>query len=157
MVFHIHNTIQSFIMRVIISNGSCCETEEWDDVVSCSDVYAIKKRVSERKKISLSSIHIVAPSIDKASADKASADKADSSQPTPIYIKIVPDRCATCFQRYAKIIGDCRYCKLKYCSSHRLPEVHHCPEMEACRSASHTRNTESLLKNKCVSSTVSGT
>jgi len=148
MVFHIHNTIQSFIMRVIISNGNCCETEEWDDVVSCSDVYAIKKRVSERKKISLSSIHIVDGSTNKASAD--------ISQPTPIYIKIVPDRCATCFQRYAKIIGDCRYCKLKYCSSHRLPEVHHCPEMEACRSASHTRNTESLLKNKCVSSTVTG-
>ena len=143
MVFHIH-TIQSFIMRVIISNGSSSETEEWNDDVSSA--YAIKKRVSERKKILLSSIHIVDPPADNVSITLL--------QPTPIHIKIVPDRCATCFQRYAKIIGDCRYCKLKYCSSHRLPEVHHCPEMETCRNVSHARNTQSLMKNKCVSSTV---
>ena len=37
-----------------------------------------------------------------------------------------------CNQQAAMIIGDCKYCKLKYCGKHRLPEAHSCSGMQVC-------------------------
>ena len=39
---------------------------------------------------------------------------------------IMPKSCCAfgdCKERCAPIIGDCKYCKAKYCAIHRLPEV----------------------------------
>lgn len=55
-----------------------------------------------------------------------------------------------CNGRPAPIIGDCKYCKGKYCSIHRLPESHCCSEMSACKSKSHSILSERLLSEKCV-------
>jgi predicted nucleic acid binding AN1-type Zn finger protein len=61
-------------------------------------------------------------------------------------------KCAVngCTDRAAKIIGDCRYCDLSYCSTHRLPESHHCDNISTCRQESYDRNSTKLLGEKCV-------
>ncbi|KNC73937.1 hypothetical protein SARC_13504 [Sphaeroforma arctica JP610] len=61
-------------------------------------------------------------------------------------------RCALedCNERQAPIIGDCRFCVMKYCKSHRLPEMHDCKEMESCRQAAFDRNAKSVLNGQCV-------
>ena len=51
-----------------------------------------------------------------------------------------------CTQQYAMIIGDCKFCKLKYCGKHRLPEAHLCPNMSSCREAHFERNKEKVMR-----------
>lgn len=55
-----------------------------------------------------------------------------------------------CTDRIAKIIGDCRYCKLRFCAKHRLPESHQCSDISTCRQESFERNSSKLLDEKCV-------
>ncbi|KAJ3088886.1 hypothetical protein HK102_007709 [Quaeritorhiza haematococci] len=62
--------------------------------------------------------------------------------------------CGGCGDRAVKIIGDCRYCTKKFCSRHRLPEAHACPNMQSCRQDSINKNTNKLLGEKCVASKV---
>jgi len=59
-----------------------------------------------------------------------------------------------CNQRPALIIGDCKYCNLKYCGSHRLTESHGCTNMQSCRDQSFARNKAKLEGEKCVASKV---
>lgn len=61
-------------------------------------------------------------------------------------------RCAVgeCTDRVAKVVGDCRYCGLGYCSRHRLPESHACDNIQSCRQASYDKNTNKLMGEKCV-------
>jgi len=55
-----------------------------------------------------------------------------------------------CNQRPALIIGDCKYCNLKYCGTHRLTESHGCTNMQSCRDQSFARNKAKLEGEKCV-------
>lgn len=61
-------------------------------------------------------------------------------------------RCAVseCTDRVAKIVGDCRYCGLGYCSRHRLPESHACDNIQGCRQQSYEKNSSKLMGEKCV-------
>ena len=55
-----------------------------------------------------------------------------------------------CNKRIAKIIGDCKYCNNKFCSEHRLPELHFCKNMIDVKNNSR-KNLELKLSNeKCV-------
>jgi len=68
----------------------------------------------------------------------------------------VNNKCALdgCNQRPALIIGDCKYCNLKYCGSHRLTESHACSNMQNCREQSFARNKAKLEGEKCVAAKV---
>ena len=61
-------------------------------------------------------------------------------------------RCAfsECKRKCALFIGDCNYCKCKYCDVHRLPEVHLCANMQQCKDTHFQRNQDKLLAEKCV-------
>jgi ubiquitin C len=59
-----------------------------------------------------------------------------------------------CNLQYAMIIGDCKFCKLKYCGKHRLPEAHECSHMQTCREAHFERNKEKVMKEQCVAAKV---
>ena len=65
-------------------------------------------------------------------------------------------RCAfgSCGDRVVKIVGDCRYCNLKFCSKHRLPEVHVCANMKGCRDIALEKIKNKLEREKCVASKV---
>jgi ubiquitin len=49
------------------------------------------------------------------------------------------------------IVGDCKYCKGNYCSSHRLPETHACSGMDTCKQVRFDKNKSKLENEKCVS------
>lgn len=55
-----------------------------------------------------------------------------------------------CCDRVAKIVGECRYCGLGYCSRHRLPESHACDNIQGCRQQSYEKNSSKLMGEKCV-------
>ena len=59
-----------------------------------------------------------------------------------------------CTARPAPIVGDCSYCKGHFCSSHRLPEVHSCADMAACKAQAFARNAARLEAEKCVGAKV---
>jgi len=59
-----------------------------------------------------------------------------------------------CTNRVVVLVGDCTYCKGKFCSTHRLPEAHNCIEIGLCKSIALDRNTELLFACKCVGSKI---
>lgn len=65
-------------------------------------------------------------------------------------------RCAAgeCTDRVAKIIGDCKYCGMGYCSRHRLPESHQCDNIQGCKQQSFEKNSSKLMGEKCVADRV---
>ncbi|KAI8149798.1 hypothetical protein BJV82DRAFT_584691 [Fennellomyces sp. T-0311] len=65
-------------------------------------------------------------------------------------------RCAfqDCTDKVVKIVGDCRYCQSKYCVRHRLPETHACENMTSCRQDAYNRNSNKLLRERCVGNKV---
>jgi len=62
--------------------------------------------------------------------------------------------CDGCAQKPVLIIGDCKFCKLKFCGTHRLPETHACSNMQSCRDQHFMKNKLKLEGEKCVSSKV---
>lgn len=72
-------------------------------------------------------------------------------------IRIPPKgRCAVpdCCDRVARIVGECRYCGMGYCSRHRLPESHECDNIQGCRQQSYEKNSSKLMDEKCVADKV---
>jgi len=59
-----------------------------------------------------------------------------------------------CTLQYAMIIGDCKFCKLKFCGKHRLPEAHQCSHLSSCREEAHERNKEKVMREQCVAAKV---
>ena len=59
-----------------------------------------------------------------------------------------------CTKAVAMIIGDCNYCKGKFCATHRLPETHCCAAYGACKTAAFNRNAAKLEAEKCVAKKV---
>ncbi|KGG50681.1 ubiquitin [Mitosporidium daphniae] len=55
-----------------------------------------------------------------------------------------------CQSKPAPIVGECRYCSSKFCSTHRLPESHMCTGLSACKTSSRMLLSERLLNEKCV-------
>ncbi len=53
------------------------------------------------------------------------------------------------------IIGDCSYCKNKFCATHRLPETHACAAYASCKAQAFAKNAAKLEAEKCVSKKVS--
>ncbi len=49
-----------------------------------------------------------------------------------------------CKNKRAPIIGDCCYCSLKYCTQHRLPELHKCGKLDACCKKAQKENSDRL-------------
>jgi ubiquitin C len=81
-------------------------------------------------------------------------DQSNTNQITPM--KKVKSKCTLedCNDRPAAIIGDCRFCQHKFCSKHRLPEVHACNNIQSCREAAFEKNLKKLSAEKCVASKV---
>lgn len=53
--------------------------------------------------------------------------------------------CALAAQR---IVGDCGFCKGRFCSKHRLLEDHKCDGLEDCKKQSHERNAAQLQSER---------
>ena len=51
-----------------------------------------------------------------------------------------------CHLKAVLITGDCKYCKLKFCNKHRLPESHYCENLQSCKDAHFQKNKEKLEK-----------
>ena len=66
------------------------------------------------------------------------------------------NRCAiqNCNQRVVELIGDCKWCKNKFCQTHRLPETHACSGLRECKQQAFDTNANSLNKMKCVGSKI---
>jgi predicted nucleic acid binding AN1-type Zn finger protein len=59
-----------------------------------------------------------------------------------------------CFTKASVTIGYCRYCTLKYCSKHRLPESHVCDGIESCHLESFEKIKFKLTSEKTIGSRV---
>lgn len=59
-----------------------------------------------------------------------------------------------CNSRAVLIVGDCNYCKEKYCSLHRLPEDHLCKNIAICNKKAFEKNERLVNGGKCVSEKV---
>lgn len=51
------------------------------------------------------------------------------------------------------IIGECKWCQLKFCNQHRIPECHKCINFSDCKEASFNKNAQ-LLTFKCNSNKI---
>jgi predicted nucleic acid binding AN1-type Zn finger protein len=60
--------------------------------------------------------------------------------------------CSNCRNRGVVVVGDCMYCKMRFCTKHRLPESHSCGGISLCKQVALDRNTASLVACKCVAS-----
>ena len=49
-----------------------------------------------------------------------------------------------CKNKRAVIIGDCSYCSMKYCTQHRLPELHKCYNLDMCCKKAQKENSDRL-------------
>lgn len=56
-----------------------------------------------------------------------------------------------CMKKNAPVVGDCKFCGKMFCLNHRLVETHQCSLIESCRQQAIAKNTNALLKNKCIS------
>jgi len=120
--------------------------------IECVDniqIYNLKLLISKKINIPVDEIHII----------KNSKDYYDNTEyingDMLIELKIIKNRCAICLKKAAIIVGDCKFCECKYCSNHRLPEVHKCPKMETCKKESFDTNYKTVISQKCVASMVS--
>lgn len=59
-----------------------------------------------------------------------------------------------CNARVVFMIGDCKWCNLKYCQEHRIPEAHYCSGLDKCKQNSFDINASSVNSMKCVSSKI---
>ena len=60
-----------------------------------------------------------------------------------------------CCARYVNIIGDCKYCKKKFCGSQRLPETHNCINLDNCKKNHFELNKQKVLGGECISKQIS--
>lgn len=59
-----------------------------------------------------------------------------------------------CNNTVTAVIGDCTYCKQRFCMWHRLPEAHECTAIDMCKTIAFERNASKLISGKCVGTTV---
>jgi len=57
---------------------------------------------------------------------------------------------SNCNRKKALIIGDCKYCELQFCSTHRLPESHDCVGLHKCKKLQFDKNKNKLLSEKLI-------
>jgi ubiquitin C len=103
-----------------------------------------------------STLHLVLRLRGGNDAEEKTADASEAPKEAAKPAK-GPNMCqfSDCKDRIVKIIGDCRYCKGKFCGRHRLAEVHVCPELETCRQASFNKLSNKLNAEKTVAPKVS--
>jgi ubiquitin len=101
--------------------------------------------------------------------------QSSADAPVPTTPAKKSTRCALdgCSDKIAKIVGQCRYafsasssfsstfcltvpryCSTGFCSKHRLPESHLCPNLEHCRQSAFQTNANKVLNGKCVANKV---
>jgi predicted nucleic acid binding AN1-type Zn finger protein len=56
-----------------------------------------------------------------------------------------------CSRKTVEVVGECKFCKNRFCLKHRLVELHECPFMESCIQQAKNKNENILLRNKCTS------
>ena len=63
--------------------------------------------------------------------------------------KKVP-RCALdgCNKPQSIIVGNCKWCNLHFCNTHRLPESHCCIQLNDCKNSAFNINQNKLEKEK---------
>lgn len=125
-------------MRIIFGNST-------DNIeIATITIYELKKLIQEKKNIPIDEIHIV-------KYDNVYYQNKDLVENhITLTMKQVKNRCNLCFSKAAAIIGHCKFCRLNYCASHRLPETHTCPHMADCKKQSFMENSNRVLSQKCV-------
>lgn len=75
-----------------------------------------------------------------------------TSPASPLPRKSTKNKCKleNCNNRVVKIVGDCRYCEGNFCSNHRLPESHYCPNLSTCKQLTFDKFSNKLMSEKCV-------
>ena len=91
-------------------------------------------------------MHIVSNQSGANMAITTTTKRSESSDPTPKPKPNSSSRCdyEGCKNKRAPIIGDCCYCSLKYCTQHRLPELHKCDNLDACCKKAQKENSDRL-------------
>lgn len=95
----------------------------------------------EMKQPASYTVSLLSSSVPAAFPDTSSAGLKPKIRKCPI---------EGCFDKVIKIVGDCKYCNSQFCSLHRLPEQHFCSQIGDLKKASFERNSDKLIKEKCV-------
>lgn len=114
--------------------------------------YDLKVKIVDLCKVPIDIVHIYKDKESKVFyMDNEIIDIFDGME---IQFKQLKNRCPVCLKKTAPIIGDCKFCKLKFCGAHRLPEAHCCYSMQKCRDQSFQQNEKKVLSEKCVATKV---
>ena len=110
---------------------------------------------------------VVFDDLDLNSINSESSLQSPSSAPSsPFQTTITPkirrksgkksNKCSLkgCCSAPLRMVGDCQYCKGKFCSRHRLLENHFCSGLESCKEQLHKRNAIKLQSEQTIASKV---
>jgi len=61
-----------------------------------------------------------------------------------------------CSQPALRLVGDCPYCHLQFCASHRIPEDHKCSNLSICREKAYEMNKAKLESERTVANKMVG-
>ncbi|KAJ1549875.1 hypothetical protein HK405_002037 [Cladochytrium tenue] len=92
-----------------------------------------------------------------SSSDAVAAAAASPSSPVSTPPRKRATRCAMggCSSPAVKSVGTCRYCSSQFCSKHRLPEAHTCPNLQSCVASARDSLAKRLISEKTVAQKVS--
>ena len=115
-------------------------------------IYELKQYIVENTNYQLHNIHFINNSsyFDNSTLVINTNYYVNNS----IYFINVKSKCSTCGGKYANIIGDCKFCKCKFCLSHRLPESHNCINISICKDNAFSINSNKVMSEKCVASKI---
>jgi len=142
-------------MKIFVKTASKTFSFEVDCSTTIDD---IKKKLCEQEPELETSIKMLRLVFDEKilSDHTKSLSACGIKEDSTIFIKRItsspPNKCCfeVCPKKIAVIVGDCKFCQKSFCTQHRLPEAHACPNIQACRQQSFDKNKEKLLREKCV-------
>jgi hypothetical protein len=143
--------MSSYLTIKIINKKNEEETFE-TEFNEITTIYELKQYIAEKTNNELHNIHFLNNSsyFDNSMLIINTNYYINNS----IYFINTKSKCATCGAKYAKIIGDCKFCKCKFCLNHRLPETHNCINMNICKNKAFNNNSNKVMSEKCVASKI---
>lgn len=123
------------------------------DYASTKNIFELKTLISNLLKIDIDTIFLYhSNNVNDVKRIYQNLDEIDKID--EIFYKILKNSCNVCGAKATMIIGDCNFCKCKYCNLHRLPESHGCACIHTVKKDSYNENFSRVMNGKCVAAQI---
>jgi predicted nucleic acid binding AN1-type Zn finger protein len=123
------------------------------DYTKTKNIYDLKIAISKVLKIDIDTIFLYR-SNEQNEHKQIYQNIEEITDIHEIFYKIQKNSCNVCSAKATMIIGDCNFCKCKYCNIHRLPESHKCSCIQAIKKDSFNDNYSRVMNGKCVATQI---